>query len=258
MLSFPWWTPVPWLIALLGLMIAIMAYRRTRYPSLHMSVHCPGYFQSSGESHFHAHLYVDLLSGGADIYDLCVRLECVEIIWVRKYRSRWIPRLPMRIQHAYDLAPSTGHFAAEPSSTQPNPLKSGQSVRFLMTDHHLRSTGLAYPYFRLPSEYWPGRVRLAVYHSGGRLLKKRSAWRFRSDLRAFDIGTLEAVGRRPRPVAVHSSEGHDNGNAGEPVEWKELNLDDVRFLHPELNVPQSASGSYRPEVEGRDDADGDV
>ena len=130
MSGFPWWTPIPWLLAFGSLVVALVAYRRNRHGTLRMRVWCSGYFQSHGEPDSHARLHVNLLAKGADVYDIRVRLECVDFVWVRRHRSRWSPRLPMRVQHDFDFTPTAGGFSAEPL-THPNPLKNGQAVQSL-------------------------------------------------------------------------------------------------------------------------------
>jgi hypothetical protein len=109
-----------------------------------------------------------------------------------------------------------------------------------MTDHHLRSIALAYPYFRLPSEYWPSSVRIAVYQSGGRLLKKRKAWWFRRTLSSFDIGSLQATGRRPSPRPKPPIDDLHEDERKQVQGGKQMNIDEIIFIHPELNMPPAS------------------
>lgn len=174
MADFPWWAPIPWLIGLVALGIAYVNFRRTRYPSVSLRVGMDGYTQRCGESDYHAYLHVDVVSRGADVFDLEIRLEWSEVLWVRRHRTRWAPRFPMFIRH--DM-----QFSAQ--KALPNPLKNGQALRFELSDHAMRTIAVNNPHWRLPSERWPGSVRIAAYYSGRRLLAARSSWFFRRALR---------------------------------------------------------------------------
>lgn len=164
----PWWMTVTWALALIGVGVAILAFRRSRLPSLR--VHrirsdCigrhPGY-------EMHDYLRVEFVCRGSDVFDLRLVLACDHSYWSRGKRQSLIREHPFKV--VGDL---------------PNPLKAGQLARFELGDHHWRDLRKWYDP-RLPSELKPWKVKLIAYQSGKRKIFSRSSWRFRSALRAFD------------------------------------------------------------------------
>ncbi len=178
-----WWMPIPWVIGLAAIVIAIVAFRRSRYPRIRFRIVSGGYIQRYPGSTYHAHLFADAISVGSDIFDLQAYLEVDTLCWVRKRRSKWAPRYPM---------PTTAKFPLKPVKPLPDPVKNGQAVRFELTDHDIQSIALSHRYWKLPSLRWPGHVRIAFY-SGDRRLSIRKSWWWRGSLRAFDSGSLEAL-----------------------------------------------------------------
>jgi hypothetical protein len=101
---------------------------------------------------YHKYFRLDLLCVGSDVFDLQVFMECD---YSYRHRGRRM-ELSRRMQF-------------KSLDALPNPIK---------REHHYYDT-------RVPSELSPGRVRIAIYHSGRRLLWARSSWRFRKLLREF-------------------------------------------------------------------------
>ena len=189
--SLAWWVPIPWAIGIVGLAIAIVAFRRTRYPAIRLRIRCLGYLQRPPEQDSHAYLVTEITSLGSDIFDLRAYLEVDTIFWVRKRRSRWLPKLPMTTTAKFAFKPA--RFPIKQTDPIPDPVKNGQVVRFELTDHEIQSVALRHRYWKLPSQRWPGRVRVAVYHSGDRKLLVRKSWWFRRTIRSFDYGSLAAL-----------------------------------------------------------------
>jgi hypothetical protein len=92
---------------------------------------------------------------------------------------------------------TTAKFPLKAVKTLPDPVKNGQAVRFELTDHEIQSVALRHRYWKLPSQRWPGHVRLAIYHSGNRILSSRKSWWFRRTIRGFDLGSIEALQLEP-------------------------------------------------------------
>jgi hypothetical protein len=170
MSQLQWWTPIPWALALVSIAVALFAFRRNRHPALKIHKMWTDCSARHPDWKYHDHWRVDLLCLGADIFDLELRLECDHSYW-----HRWRCQSLIR---SYDFQPRAG---------LPNPLKSGQIASFELGDHHFRNLRERKFYdTRVPSQLWPGRVKLVAYHSGRRKLLSRSSWRFRRLLGSFD------------------------------------------------------------------------
>jgi hypothetical protein len=173
----PWWMVVTWIIAVASVFAAIFTIRRNRYQviKLHkLETKCTA---RHPDWSYHNYLKVEILSVGADVYDLCVRPECDYSYWT------WRGRMPVDRSENFS---SVGELA--------NPLKNGQIARFELGDHAFRNLRERhYADTRKPSQLWPGRVRIAVYQSGRRPIFILSSWRFRSALRVFDNHELRAL-----------------------------------------------------------------
>ena len=191
MTAFDWWVPIPWIIGGVSLAMAIVAFRRTRYPAIRLRVRCFGYLQQPPEQDSHAYLGIEILSLGSEIFDLRAYLELDTVFWVRKRRSRWLPKLPMTTTAKFSFLPAT--FPIKQTAPIPDPVKNGQIVRLELTDHQIQSVALQHRYWKLPSQRWPGHVRVAVYHSSDRELLVRKSWWFRQAIRSFDYGSLAAL-----------------------------------------------------------------
>lgn len=165
-----WFTPIPCTLTAIGVAIAILSFRRSRMQSLRISgmgVACEG---RHPDWKYHEYFTVDLLCVGADTFDLEVWLECDHSYWSRGRRVDLVRKLQFL-----------------PTSPLPNPMRNGQVVRFELGDHDYRDLNERhYADTRAPSQLGPWRVRLAIYHSGHRLLFARRAWRFWRRLREFD------------------------------------------------------------------------
>jgi hypothetical protein len=104
-----------------------------------------------------------LLSIGTDIFDLKVFLESDRPIWHRTSTS-W---------YGWSRLKTTEQQEFKPLGDLPNPIKNGQAVRLELSDHFMcswRATGHGGHLYRCPSQLWSWQVRIAVYHSGRRLL----------------------------------------------------------------------------------------
>lgn len=173
-----WWVPIPWLLAGIGIAIALLNFRRSRHPGIRihrMRTDCLGKYPDWA---YHEYFTVEILCVGADIFDLSVLLESKRPIW---HRTRsWIGWSRMMIVERQEF---------KPKGDLPNPVKNGQVVVFELSDHFMcnwRATGHGGHLYRCPSQLWPWCVRIVAYHSGRRLLLKRSSWRFPRVLRQFD------------------------------------------------------------------------
>src|ERR1700676_2691938 len=170
-----WWTPIPWVLALVSIAVAIFVFRRNRHSALKihkMRTDCLG---KHPDYAYHEYWRLDFVCLGADIFDLEVYLECDHSYWQRGRRQSLIRR-----------------YAFKPLGDLANPLKNNQVASFELSDHDfrdLRGRKVFDP--RLPSQLWPSRVRIAAYHSGQRKLFSRSSWRFRRVLQSFDSLCVE-------------------------------------------------------------------
>ncbi len=210
MTGLDWWVPIPWIIGIVSLTLAIVAFRRTRYPAIRIRIRSLGYLQRSPEQDSHAYLGLEITSLGSDIFDLRAYLEVDTLFWVRKRRSRWLPKVPMTTTAKFAFRPAT--FPTKQTDPIPDPVKNGQVIRFELTDHEIQSVALRHRYWRLPSQRWPGRVRITVYHSSDRKLLVRKAWWFRRTIRSFDYGSLAAL----RLPVERSSEERQISTVGAP------------------------------------------
>jgi len=118
----------------------------------------------------HQYLKLTILGVGADVYDLEAYLEC---------------------DHSYRANGRTHNIIREfkftPLTDFPNPFKNGQVATLELGDHDCRDLKERhYADTRVPSQILPWRVRLAIYHSGRRLLVVRRSWRFWRLLRQYD------------------------------------------------------------------------
>lgn len=185
MASFEWWVPIPWVLAALSVTVAVIAFRRSRHPAMkihRMATECLG---RHPDWDYHEYFYLDLLCLGTDVFDLEVYLECDHSYREHGRRNSLVRR-----------------FQFKPLGALPNPIKNGQVVRFELGDHDFRDLRGRRTFDpRLPSELWPGRVRIAAYHSGRRLLLALSSWRFRRLLRSFDSLCVEGhpLGHKKQP-----------------------------------------------------------
>jgi|SRR5579864_6155528 len=185
-----WWTPVPWLIAAIGIGVSIYIFQRNRYPSvivLRMTTECLAKYP---EWDYHDYLTVELACRGADMYDFELLLECKHQYWYRTAKL-----------FSWRLGSVFRSYRFESTSPLPNPFKNGQVVTLILPDHpfrNLRDRKILDP--RTPSQLWPGRVRLVAYHAGRRRVLNSSAWRFWRVLRNFDY-----LCRHPERAASLSS-----------------------------------------------------
>lgn len=192
--NLQWWMPIPWVLAAASATIAVLAFRRSRLPHVRihrLAVECTA---RHPDWRNHEYLNLDLLCLGADIFDLEAYCECDY-----SYRRGWW-RYPV-----------SRHSRFVPIGTLPNPVKNGQIVRFETADHEYRFLqDRRYADIRVPSQLWPGRVRIAVYHSGKRLLLSHSSWRFRSLLKQFDsLGREDGAAPSPYPKVQLPVERYD-------------------------------------------------
>lgn len=200
--DLPWWIPVPWILAALGILVALLAYRRNRYPLLRLlNVSCHG---EAGAPRWRdvARLTVELECVGADIYDFEMRLV---VAYARRPRS-WTDELRLQFWSRVEL---------------PNPLKHGQVVRVELTDSHLKKAlVLNGGYHCLPSQLPWNRVWLEASRSGRRTVRRFGSWRFRRALRCFDSEADKFVREGAQRDGLSHYYSQQLGDIDEdPLEW---------------------------------------
>ena len=171
-----WWTPIPWVLAVFGIAVAVFVYRRNRCTAVRFH-HITSYGTSSTPDSEVWQLIAEVLCTGADIFDARLFLECY--YQPSRNRHNWPDVLALEFTSATPL---------------PNPIKNGQVVRFTLTDDHLqRAIELNGGYYCLPSLLPRRRIRLALYASGERLIAITSSRVLRRFLRLFERSSAPFV-----------------------------------------------------------------
>ncbi len=172
----PWWAAIAWIIGLASAALTAFAVWRNRYQVVKVHKLQTECTSRHPDWDYHNYIQLELLCVGADVFDLSVVLECDHSYW------RWLRRIPVARNESF-----------KPVGEHPNPFRNGQVARFELGDHAFRNLReRRYADLRTPSQLWPGKVRIAVYHSGKRQLLVISSWSFRSILRLFDSYTRAA------------------------------------------------------------------
>ncbi len=168
--SFQWWTPIPWILAAVGITIAIIAFLRSRYPALKINhISAVGIHRAPDWNEI-MNLFLRFTCIGSDLYDVKVVLECY--YRAKRHRSYWPDVLVLKFNPKIELQ---------------NPIKNGQSCDFELDDTNLKEALQSNSdYYCIPSQLPNRRVSIAIYRSGDILVKRISSKHFKEELKIFD------------------------------------------------------------------------